>query len=455
MYLILGGNVLTRDPAGPFIRNGAVLTDGPIIKAVGPEGALRTAYPEAEAIDARGGIIMPGFINAHTHLYTAMLRGLTIPDLKPSGLPELLSRKSWRFDSVLDFKSSAYSFLLGAADSIRNGVTTVFDHHASSSCVTGVLTAEAGILSDAGLRSCICFETSGRAGSACFYKQLRENSEFIDFCAGAGTGLVRPLYGLHAPFTLSDSELFAAVKSNAGRAGFHIHVSESADDMNLSLYHYGKSPVGRLRECGVLSDRAVLVHCVHTAPDELDMIARSGASVVTAPLSNMLNAVGTADVFEMLSRGIRVCLGSDGVISSMPELARELIAAARMRTELAYAGFDEAVEILFENNAALASKVFGSDIGVLREGALADVIVMDYTPPSVFDETTADAHIIFGMSGRDCSMTMVNGRVLMLDRKLISIDGEDLKRAAEESKEVWKRFSERGRFEWPRKNGDF
>lgn len=442
--------MLTRDPSRPFIKNGAVLTEGERIKALGPESELRAAHPEAEAIDARGGIVMPGFINAHTHFYTSMLRGCPIPDFHPQSLPELLSKKAWAFDSVLDHSSISASALLGAADSIRNGVTTVFDHHASTCCVPGALTLIASAVYGAGLRACLCFETSGRAGSAIFAREMRENSEFIDYCAATKPRIIRPLYGLHAPFTLSESELASAVMSNGGRAGFHTHVSESTDDLNISLFKYGKSPVKRLYDAGVLSERAILAHCVHATSGELDLIAETGAAVVNAPLSNMLSAVGTADVPEMLSRGIPVCLGSDGTVSSMPELAREFIAAQRMRSGISYMGAEEAAAILFKNNVALASGHFGDDIGVLREGALADVIIMEHSPVSRFDASTADSHIIFGMSGRDCTMTMVNGRVLMRDRKLLTIEESELSAAAASAERVWERFWERGRFEMTR-----
>lgn len=441
MYLICNGAVLTRDPSCPFIEDGAVLIDGGQIAALGSSGQFTRSFPSAERIDARGGVIMPGFINAHTHFYSAFLRGASLPRGRSSSLADLLSSRSWRLDSALTFDDCVLAARFGAVEAARCGVTAVFDHHSSPFCTLGVLSAMAGEIEKVGIRACMGIEASRRCGGEACMDSMHENGSFMDHLSAYPSDLIRASFCLHAPFTLSDEDLAYAASINSGRTGFHIHVSEGFEDGVVSGLN-NALPVERLQRAGILGRHTILAHCVHTTPRELDMISETDTVIVNNPITNMFNAVGRAPISEMLSRGITVGMGTDGATSSMPEAARAFIASFRAASKDPYSGAAEAMKLLFDNNGKIASRFFGEGCGVLRPGAPADVIIMDYLPSTRFDKDTADSHIIFSMSGRDCVMTMCAGRLIYKDGRVLSVDEkklkQDMKKAADA---LWERMA--------------
>ena len=444
MLLIGGGTVLTFDPSRPFIENGAVAVEGELIRKVGDFSKLNKEFADAEFINAQGGIIMPGFINAHTHFYSGLLRGYALKNYAPASLFEVLSQKSWRLDLELGFggvQSAAYA---GIAECVKNGVTLVFDHHASYGSTSGSLIAIAAAVQKSGIRASLCYETSLRNGYEACCEAMRENEEFISYCSAYPSERIKAMFGLHAPFTLSDFVISNCVRSCSGRTGFHIHVSEGTDDSYSSMRSCGKSPIKRLYDLGILGEKTLLCHCVHITDEEMELLRQTGSFVVNAPQSNMSNAVGTAPALKMLSKGIKVCLGTDSFTYDMFESARAFITAQRLASGKPYAGAEEAGRLLFENNRLLASRYFKKDIGILKKDAPADVIIMDYTPYTRFDESNYMSHILFGMSGRDCTMTMAAGRILMRDRRLISLDEAKLKEeVCRSADEVWKKLDEK------------
>ncbi|MCR5808067.1 MAG: putative aminohydrolase SsnA [Clostridiales bacterium] len=441
MYLIGNGRVVSFDPERPFIENGAVLTDGELIAKVGETEALLNECRDAEFIDASGGLIMPGFINAHTHFYSALLRGAPAMGPSPASLIGSLRQRSWKEDRLLTFYDCVFAAYAGAMECIRNGVTSVFDHHACSSGAKGTVIGAASTLKKAGIRACIAYETSMRCGFDVCTGEIKENDEFISFCERDKSGLTAAMFGLHAPFTLGDQDIVCCVEANRGRTGFHIHVSEGLDDSYVCEHNYGVSPIMRLSRLGILGERTLLAHCVRVSNEELRIIGDSGSFVVNAPQSNMSNAVGTAPVFEMLGMGIPVCLGTDSFSHDMTESARAFILAQRSRLGLPWAGAAEAAKLLFENNAKLASAYFGRTIGVLKAGAAADVIILDHKPHTPINGDNAASQIIFGASGRDCVMTMAAGKVLMRDGKLTTLNEDELKRKiSAASASLWERM---------------
>jgi putative selenium metabolism protein SsnA len=442
MYLIGNGYLITHDPSLPFMKNGAVLIEGDAVRDVGDTGKLSKAYPKAQFIDAEGGVIMPGLINAHTHFYSAALRGYSVPGFHPGCFADVLLMRSWRLDRELDFRDSVNAAYASAMEAVKNGVTTVFDHHAGYGSVSGSLMGVAGAAGAVGLRACCCFETSCRLGYSDEKAAEEENENFIAFCEKQPSGMLKAMFGLHAPFTLTESSLKSCAARNAGRTGFHIHVSESGDDAFVSTHTFGQLPAELLKNCGILGGRTILAHCVHTTQSELDTIAESGSFVVNNPQSNMSNAVGCADAKTMLSKGIKLCLGTDNFTPDMLESARAFITAQRDKTGDPSFGLNEAAKLLFENNRLLAEEYFGKGIGTIRPGAPADIIIMDYKPYTPIDESNYPAHVLMGMSGRNCVFTMAAGRILMRGRKLLTVDEAALaERIGKSTAALWERIS--------------
>ena len=391
MILLANGKLITRDPDGTgYYPDGGVVTDGGKIVAVGTTSELKAQYPQAEFVDARGGVIMPGLINAHTHIYSALARGLSINGYNPTNFYEVLDGQWWYIDRHLDLEATRASAQALVIDSIKQGVTTIFDHHASFCEIPGSLMKIAEVTKEFGMRACLCYEVSDRDGEEKSLQSVQENKDFIDYCEKNPDPMLKAMFGGHALFTISDKTFDRMAAANNGRVGYHIHVSEGMNDVYDSLQNYGRRPVQRLQDHGILGPKTILGHCIHVNTAEMDIIQSTDTMCVNNPESNMGNAVGCSPILQLYKKGILVGLGTDAYTNDMLE----------------------------------SIKVALTTLGVLAPGAAADVIVMDYKPFTPFSDANIDGHMLFGMTGRQCQTTMINGKILMKDRVLTEIDEE-------------------------------
>ena len=206
----------------------------------------------------------------------------------------------------------------------------------------------------------------------------------------------------------------------------------------------GIPPVERLLQHGLLGPRTMLGHCIHVTPAEMDIIKETGTNIVNNPESNMGNAVGCAPVLEFFRRGIPVHMGTDAYTHDMLESLKVFLIIQRHNAAMPNVGWGEAMTMLFKNNPEMASMYFGRKIGVLAPGAAADVIVMDYNKFTPFSEENVDGHMLFGMMGKNCRTTIVNGRVLYKDREFVAFDEERINAwTMEQSKKLWGVLNER------------
>jgi putative selenium metabolism protein SsnA len=418
-----------------------VAIDGAVVAETERTCALRAKYPGARFIDARGGIIMPGFINAHMHYYSAFSRGFAGKGPAGTNFGEVLERLWWRLDKALTLDDVYHSAMVCMVDCIKNGTTTVIDHHASPYAVRGSLFKIADAARETGVRSCLCYEVSDRDGEAIMREGIAENVDFIRHAAGDESDLLAGTFGLHASMTLSDAALGACAEAAPERCGYHVHVAEGDRDEVDSLEKYGKRVVERFRDFGMLGGRSIAVHCVHLDQNEREILKGTESAVVFNPESNMGNAVGCAPALEMYRMGILTGLGTDGFVSDMPQslkMANALLKHDACRPDVAFA---EVTGMLFRNNASIAGRYFRLPVGCLAPGYSADVIVCDYLPPTELTDANIDGHILYGASGRCVATTVARGRVLMEDRRLADIDeAEVFAKAAQASKKVWERF---------------
>ena len=442
MLLVGNGMLITRDAENPWYEDGAVLIDGDTILEAGNCDELKRNYPDAEFIDARGGVIMPGLINAHTHIYSGLARGLSIKGNNPTDFLEILKGTWWAIDRKLTLsrtRASAYATLL---DCIRDGVTTIFDHHASFCEIPGSLFAIKDTAKELGVRSCLCYEVSERDGEEKTAQAIKENADFARWAKDENDSMIKAMFGGHALFTISDRTFEKMVEANDGMTGFHIHVAEGMNDVYDSLRNYGCRPVNRLLYNGILGDRTLLGHCIHVSPAEMDIIKETGTMVVNNPESNMGNAVGCAPVLQMIKKGITVGMGTDAYTHDMLESLKVFLIIQRHNAAMPNVAWAEAVQMLFESNRIIAEKYFGRPLGIIKKGAAADVIVMDYKPFTPFSDKNIDGHMIFGMMGRSCRTTIINGRVLYKDREFAEIDEEKINAfVRQQSEGLWKELN--------------
>lgn len=439
MMLVIGnGKLFTRNDEMPFVENGAVAIEGTKIAAVGETEAIKKQYGDAEFIDAKGGVIMPAFINTHEHIYSAMARGLSIKGYNPKGFLDILDGQWWTIDRHLTLEQTKYSAVETLISCIRNGVTTVFDHHASFGQIGGSLFTIADVAKELGVRACLCYEISDRDGMDKARESVMENAEFIRYALKDDTDMIAGMMGMHAQFTISDATMELAAANKPDEVGYHIHVAEGIEDLHDCLKKYGKRIVDRLVDFNILGEKTLLGHCIYINPHEMDLIKDTNTMVVHNPESNMGNACGCPPTMELVHRGILTGLGTDGYTHDMIESYKVANVLHKHHLCDANAAWGEVPKMLFENNAAIANRYFKTPLGVLKEGAAGDVIVVDYNPPTQLDASNINGHILFGMTGRDVVTTVANGRVLMKDREIKVIDVEEaMAKCREESAKLW------------------
>ena len=438
--LITNGTLVTFEEENELIPDGALLTEGDRIAAVGRTTELMGRYPNEEILDAQGKLVMPGIICAHTHFYGAFARGMALKTAPPSNFPQILEYLWWRLDKALNLDDIRYSALVCLLDAIQNGTTTLIDHHASPRAVAGSLDVIGEAVTEAGLRACLCYEVSDRDGEEMALEGITENERWIRRASG---DLLAGTFGLHASLTLSDETLKRAVElANGLNVGFHIHVAEDKADVADSLKKSGLRVVERLEKAGVLGTKTIAAHAVHIDAFETDILRETGTKVVHNPRSNMNNAVGVADVPRMLRRGIDVGLGNDGFSNNMfSEMKTAFLLHKLAQGDPRVMGADQVLQMAVRNNARVANLFFPKPLGELSVGAYADIILLDYIPTTPLHAGNFPWHLIFGMDGGQVSTTMVGGKILMKDRRLLTLDEEAIcARSRELAQKLWARM---------------
>lgn len=440
--ILKNGRVITQDKDRPYIEDGAVVIEGNKIIAVDTTENILAKYKEEDIIDVDGKVIMPGFINTHHHIYSAFARGMASSGKPNENFLEILENLWWKIDKKLSLEDLKYSAYTTYIDCIKKGVTTVFDHNASPFAVTGSLDSIADAAKDLGLRTCLCYEVSDRDGEKIAQEGIDENINFIKKYNTDEQNMIKGMFGLHASFTLSDETLRKCDEELKGlNAGYHVHVAEGIDDLEQCLEKYGKRVVERLRDMNILGDKTIAVHCIHVTDDELNILRDTNTMVVHNPESNMGNAVGCQPFLELHQKGITIGLGTDGYTSDMTESMKVANIIHKHVKQNPSVAWGEVPVSMFENNRKIAQKYFSGDLGILRAGALADVIVVDYDPLTPMNENNINSHILFGFTGKDVITTIIDGKVIMQDRKLVGINEKEIfKTSREVAKKLWDRM---------------
>jgi putative selenium metabolism protein SsnA len=431
-----GGPVYT---GSEVFADGAVIARGPRVEWAGPRADLPGGDPAGaagifdEVVDLRGRLLGPGWVNAHTHAYSALARGIALKDPPPADFLQILQRLWWRLDRALTLEDTALSAQLHGWECLRSGVTTIFDHHSSQRSVRGSLRAISTALEPLGLRACLCFEVSDRDGPEAAEAGVEENLEFLRDCARGGR-LRRGLFGLHAPFTLSDGTLArCAREGKESDAGFHLHVAEDRVDAD--------GVIDRLESAGILGAGTLCVHGVHLSDADLDRLAASRTWLVHCPESNLNNAVGLARLDLLQRAGVRLALGTDGFTA---DLCREALVghlAQNHQSRHPGAGWGTLARVFPEGNAELASGIFGETLGRLRAGAQADLVVWDYRPPTPITTDNVWGHLLFGLASARADDVWVDGSRVLAGGRATGLDEEELfERCRRAARDLWERF---------------
>jgi putative selenium metabolism protein SsnA len=443
--LITHARLATLGDSPDLIEDGSLLISKDRIADLGSTADLTARYPDAERWDAEGQLILPASICAHTHFYGAFARGMAVPGEPAADFPQILERLWWRLDKALTLEDVRYSALVCLVDAIRHGTTTLIDHHASPNAIEGSLDVIAEAVQESGLRACLCYEVTDRGGPERARAGIAENVRF----AGSRATLesqIAATFGLHASLTLSDETLADCVAAAHDLGlGFHVHAAEDVADQKDALLKSGKRVIHRLRDASILGPCTIAVHCVHVDEEEIDVLAETGTWVTHQPRSNMNNGVGVAPVEAMLHAGVNVGLGNDGFSNQMfAEMkAGYLVHKLTRRDPRAMPG-DTVMQLAYTNNARLASVFWPEQaLGELRKGAIADLVFLDYHPTTPLTAGNLPYHLLFGVEASMFTATVCAGRVLMRNRRLLTLDEEAITaRSRELAAQAWKRIGE-------------
>jgi putative selenium metabolism protein SsnA len=406
--LLKDATVASLDP--PSVERACLRIEG---ERIVDRSASLASVPGEEVLDLDGALVLPGLVNAHTHLYSALARGMPGPSEPPRSFVKILERVWWRLDRALDEEAVRLSGLVGAIEAARSGTTVVFDHHASPSFIRGSLATLRRAVEEVGLRSVLCYETTDRNGLEGRDAGIAENAAFLE--AGPA-GLTRGMVGAHASFTLADESLDRlAETARAAASSLHIHVAEDRADVDDSRRRCGAGVVERLRRHDLLGRKTLLAHGVHLSEAELLEAQAAGAWLVHNPRSNMNNAVGQAPTAAFR----RAALGTDGMDEDM--LAEARAAYLKMREAGRSDALDAAAAMLAGGHR-LAGAFFGLPFGKLDENAPADLVVLDYRPPTPLGSQNLAGHLLFGLDRGHVRSTMVAGRFVLRDRRVTTVD---------------------------------
>jgi putative selenium metabolism protein SsnA len=425
--LLRNATVATLDPPGVAAADLRVAGD-----RISESAASLSPRPEEEVVELAGALVLPGLVDAHTHLYSALARGMPGPAEPPRRFVEILERVWWRLDRALDEETVYLSGLVGAIEAARSGTTLLVDHHASPSFVRGSLATLRRAVEEVGLRSVLCYETTDRNGLPGRDAGIAENRAFAAAARGA---LTRGMVGAHASFTLSDESLGllrAAVAETA--SGLHVHAAEDLADVEDCHRRCGVGVVERLRRQGLLAARTLLVHGVHLSAAELEEAQLAGAWLVHCPRSNMNNGVGHAPTAAFR----RAALGTDGLDADM--LAEAKAAFLKMRDAGRRDAQAAALQMLAGGHR-LAESLLGIPLGRLVPGAPADLVVLDYRSPVPLTSENLAGHLLFGIDRSHVRSTMVAGRFVLRDRALATVnEAEVFTRARAAAGALWERM---------------
>jgi len=430
MKPLLLHNLNIIDPFGEreFLEHASILIEHETIKFVG-RGFSHVGFG-GQILDMQGKIVMPGIINAHTHLYSTLALGMPPPKKSPKNFVEHLEEIWWKLDRGLDKASTSASFEAGLMDCIKNGTTTIIDHHASPLFVNGSLDILASVAESFGVNISLCFESSDRNGESNFHEELKENIRAIK--KYSSNPHISPRLGLHASFTLSDKSLEMVSKQlqKFPDCGIHIHVAEDlADEKDAQARGY-RSVIQRLEAFHLLSNQSLIIHGIFISREDRHLLLKHGCKLIHNPTSNANNQVGVleTEIIESLNPG----LGTDGMQNNLLKEAKEgtLIRAATDSPPVDY------LELLFKNNPDIAVKIFGKLIGHIEEEAQADLVFYDYDPRTDLNADNFRNHLLFGLNLP--SDVMTRGVFRMRHKEMVDIDESRIRETArKESKCLW------------------
>ncbi|HPF43846.1 MAG TPA: amidohydrolase [Syntrophomonadaceae bacterium] len=413
-------SIIPMDGASQIIEKGYIVIENDVIIAIG-SGETETAGCD-KVIEGQNKVVLPGFINTHTHAAMTLLRGYA-DDLP---LKEWLETKIWPLEDRLTPDDIYWGTMLAMIEMIKSGTTTFADMYFSMDEV-------AQAVEKSGMRACL---SRGMIGAGPMSEQaITDSIELVKKWHNQGDGRITVMLGPHAPYTCPPEYLsrVAELAADLG-VGVHIHVAETLGEVADMAAQYGKTPVKILKDTGLLKNHVLAAHCVHLSEEDIALLSESGAAVAHNPESNMKLASGIAPVPKLLAAGIPVALGTDGASSNNDlDMMQEMRTCALLHkvstmdpTVLpAY----KALEMATVNGAQALG--LSSQIGKLQKGFKADMTILNLHAAHQIPRYDITANLVYSGQASDVETVIINGRIIMENRQFITLDQEEIMRQAQ------------------------
>ncbi|MGV8077074.1 MAG: amidohydrolase family protein [Methanosarcina sp.] len=420
--IIKNAYVLTMDPNVGDLKNGTVVIEDGKITEIGKN----TKESADTVIDAEGSVVMPGLVNTHTHAAMTLFRGYA-DDLQ---LAEWLQQHIWPAEAQLTAEDVYNGSLLACLEMIRSGTTSFADMYF-------FMDETAKAVEASGLRASLSHGLIELWDDEKGETDLREGRRFVRAWQGAADGRIKTMYGPHAPNTCSE-EFLAKVREEASRdgAGIHIHLLETEAELLAMKERYGKCSVHMLEDIGFFGPDVLAAHCVWLSDGDVEILRKRGVNVSHNPVSNMKLASGISPVHKMLDKGVNVSLGTDGCASNNNlDLFEEMKTAALLHKVNTFSPTALPARQVLEMGTVNGAQALDTETGMLKAGKKADLIIVDMKKPHLTPCFDVPSHLVYSARGSDVRTTIVNGKVLMDNYRVLVLDEQKVMENAQKAAE--------------------
>ena len=384
-------------------------------------------------IDAAGRVILPGLVNAHNHIYSALSKGIPVKD-SFGDFSGILKNLWWKLDSVLSKKEVKLSTIISIKEAFENGVTTMFDHHISMEFIENSLQTMANLFDEFDMKGGLAFETTNRYGKDNFEKIVNENISFFK-----KNGNIKAFFGMHALLTLDYENLKYISQKIPDDMPIHIHIAECEADEIAAKEKYGKSIIEILDDFSLLKDDSILVHNSNISQREIDILKDKKVFLVQAINSNMNNAQNAANIHNLINNGLKVTVGSDGMTSNILRLFKDSFLFTKYQNQNPDIGFDEMKKMLLTSFEI--KEVFGFSMG-LNQDEPADFVITNYAPYTPFTKNNFIGHFIYGITESTAKHVFSNGKLVLDNENLTNPKLQEIiDKSSEISQELFEKFA--------------
>ncbi|HHY99044.1 MAG TPA: amidohydrolase [Firmicutes bacterium] len=419
-YLITGAIVLTLDPKGTVYRPGAVAIKGDEIVFTGPNSEVGSRFSAKQIIDGRGKVLMPGLINAHSHMAMATMRGIT------HGAPDVIYNIMWPVEKALREEDIYDLAMLGVVESLKAGTTCLVDHYFFMEQI-----AQACI--DGGIRGVLGHTVMNSDGPFTGDEEFERAFDFVERWRNRHP-LITPWFAPHAPDTVWPEHLrkLGEAAEKLG-VGIHLHLAQSRREVEAVRERYGRTPVEQADSCGILRPGTVAAHCIYLSEHDIDILSDRGATAIFCPTVHA-NTGKACRASHLIRKGVRVGLGTDCASNNddmnMLEELRMAVAVQNLLEE--DPGALSAGQALRMATVTNSRAILQSDrLGMIAPGRQADLVLIDTQSARWTPLVDVEANLVYCGSERDVDMVFVAGRLVVSGGRILTVDEREVIRRGE------------------------